>query len=142
MWRHASRRRGRCEAPSQAQRASGECGQQPSKPKMWAVRRQNSIGRGCAAEMFDHLDRPLLIQAWFRHLPALPFSHQPSIHSRHETVRSPHPQTRPSRSVLPYRTRHLATASPPRYMTEILPITVSHRRPVVRSWARCRPNNS
>ena len=63
-------------------------------------------------------------------------------HSRHETVRSPHPQTRPFRPVLPYRTRHLATtASPPRHMTEILPITVSHRRPVVCSWAQCRPNN-
>ena len=40
--------------------------------------------------------RPLLIQACFRHLPELLFRPQSSIHSRHETVRSPHPQTRPS----------------------------------------------
>src|ERR1700733_12320720 len=87
--------------------------------------------------------RPLLIRTCFRHQQALPFPHQSSTHSRHQTVRSPHPQTRSFLLVLPYRTRHLGTtATPLRHMTEILPTIVLPRRPAATSWARCRPENS
>jgi hypothetical protein len=67
------------------------------------------------------------------------------VPSQHQTARSHHPKMCPSRPVLTYRTRHLAntgSATLLRHMTGILPITVSHRRPVVCLWARCRPNNS
>ena len=87
--------------------------------------------------------RLLFIQTCFRHQRALPFPHQSSTHSRHQTGRSPHPKTRPFLPVLPYRTRHLGTtATPLRLMTEILPTIVLPRKPAATSWARCHPNNS
>jgi hypothetical protein len=57
--------------------------------------------------------RLLLLQTCFRHLRAAPFHHKPSIRNRHQTARSPHPQTRPSRPVPPFRTRHLGTTVSP-----------------------------
>jgi hypothetical protein len=87
--------------------------------------------------------RLLLIQTCFRHQQALQFPHQSSTHNRHQTVCSPHPQTRSFLLVLPYRTRHPGTtATPLRHMTEILPTIVLHRKAAATSWARCRPENS
>jgi hypothetical protein len=70
------------------------------------------IGRGCVAETWSCLithrlhryPRPLLIQTCFRHQQAFQFLHRSSTHSRHQTVQSPHPKTRPFLPVLPYRT--------------------------------------
>jgi hypothetical protein len=90
---------------------------------------------------FHQLQYPhlLLIQACFCRPPALPSLHQSSIHSRHETVLSPQPQTRPSRPILPISTKHLATtATPLRHMADILPTIFLLGKPVVTSWARCR----
>ena len=54
------------------------------------------------------------------------------------------PVTPPPNASIPTGTPiHLTTtALPPRHMTEILPNTILRRRPVVRSLARCHPNNS
>jgi hypothetical protein len=84
--------------------------------RLLVVRDRTQIGRGCTADQYPRL---LLLQTSSNLL-------KPSIHNRHQTARFPHPQTRPSRPVPPFRTRHLGTtASPLRDMTEILPITVS-----------------
>jgi hypothetical protein len=109
--------------------------------RAWRLRRSSllprSIRRGCAVETSS-----CLITYRHQNLQALPFRHQSSTHSRHQTVRLPHPKTRLFRPVLPYRTRRLATtATPLRHMTEILPTIVSPRKPAATSWARCRPKN-
>jgi hypothetical protein len=86
----------------------------------------------CNCNSLHHRYPRLLIQACFRHQQALQFRHQSSIRTRHETVPSPHPQPRPSRPALLYRTRHLGTTvTPLRHMTESPPTIVLPRKPVV-----------
>jgi hypothetical protein len=82
--------------------------------------------------------RPLFIQA----SPSTSTPIPPSVftHSRHQTVRSPHPKMRPFLPVLPYRTRHLGTtASPLRHMTEIRPTIILPRKQAATSWSRPPP---
>ena len=99
---------GGCETSSQTLQVSRVTPQIPLEP---AIRRRRSQNRSDVAVQLQlcithrpldlhRYPRPLLIQACFRHLPALLFRPQSSIYSRHEIVRSPHPQTRPFRLVL------------------------------------------